>query len=181
MATHANRILNDEGLRKRLADDGWREWKENLTWESVVDRYEGLYLRLVAAKQAHSSCVVQTQHPQGYLATGQTPENRGKPIAEDISLELFTRAEDLFQKGKYPDAIVNYKKAIDINSSFFDAYFGLSLAYTHLDQLDDAIANLKKAAGLQTGDASVITTSVFCISKKCGTMMPNCILKRRYQ
>lgn len=50
MAGHANRLLDDEGARKQLADDGWREWKERLTWDAVVDQWEDLYLRLHYAK-----------------------------------------------------------------------------------------------------------------------------------
>lgn len=50
MAENANKILDDESLRKRLAEEGYREWKEKLTWEAVVDKYEDLYVRLHHAK-----------------------------------------------------------------------------------------------------------------------------------
>lgn len=50
MVTNANRILDDEKLRKQLVEEGWREWKEKLTWESIVDKYEDLYLRLYYGK-----------------------------------------------------------------------------------------------------------------------------------
>jgi glycosyltransferase involved in cell wall biosynthesis/ADP-heptose:LPS heptosyltransferase/2-polyprenyl-3-methyl-5-hydroxy-6-metoxy-1,4-benzoquinol methylase len=46
MAAYANRILNDDEIRKNLAEEGFRQWKEKFTWESVVDRYEELYLTL---------------------------------------------------------------------------------------------------------------------------------------
>jgi glycosyltransferase involved in cell wall biosynthesis len=46
MAFHANRLLDDEGQRQHLAEAGWREWKEKLTWEAVTDCWEELYLRL---------------------------------------------------------------------------------------------------------------------------------------
>jgi FkbM family methyltransferase len=50
MAFHANRILDDDAVRKNLAEEGWKEWKEKLTWEAVVDRYEELYSRLYFEK-----------------------------------------------------------------------------------------------------------------------------------
>lgn len=50
MAENVNKILNDESLRKQLAEEGYREWKERLTWEAIVDKYEDLYLRLHYAK-----------------------------------------------------------------------------------------------------------------------------------
>ena len=46
MASYANRLLDDAALRRRLAEEGYREWKEKLTWNGVVDRYEELYLSL---------------------------------------------------------------------------------------------------------------------------------------
>ncbi len=56
MAGHANRLLNAEGARKQLAEDGWREWKEKLTWDAVVDQWEDLYLRL-----HHANCQPERQ------------------------------------------------------------------------------------------------------------------------
>ncbi len=50
MAENANKILDDGSLRKRLSEEGYKEWKEKLTWESVVDKYEDLYLRLYQEK-----------------------------------------------------------------------------------------------------------------------------------
>jgi glycosyltransferase involved in cell wall biosynthesis len=51
MASYTNALLDNEPARKALAQEGWSEWKEKLTWESVVDRYEQLYLRLQKSKQ----------------------------------------------------------------------------------------------------------------------------------
>lgn len=53
MAFYANRILDDENLRKRLAEEGWKEWKERLTWSAVVDQWEELMLRLHQKKCGH--------------------------------------------------------------------------------------------------------------------------------
>ncbi|MCL5030011.1 MAG: glycosyltransferase [Bacteroidetes bacterium] len=45
-----NKLLDNETLRKKLAAEGYAEWKEKFTWESVVDKYEELYLRLYHKK-----------------------------------------------------------------------------------------------------------------------------------
>lgn len=50
MAVYANRILDEEIIHRSFAEDGWKEWKEKLTWESVIDRYEQLYSRLYFKK-----------------------------------------------------------------------------------------------------------------------------------
>jgi glycosyltransferase involved in cell wall biosynthesis/ADP-heptose:LPS heptosyltransferase len=54
IAKNANRILDDEAFRRQLAEEGFREWKEKLTWEAVVDQYEDLYLRLHSAKKGNT-------------------------------------------------------------------------------------------------------------------------------
>jgi L-malate glycosyltransferase len=50
IADNANRLLDNDSARKQLAEEGYREWKEKLTWEAIVDQYEDLYLRLHSAK-----------------------------------------------------------------------------------------------------------------------------------
>ncbi|MBI5799635.1 MAG: glycosyltransferase [Verrucomicrobia bacterium] len=50
MAAQASHLLDNESLRVQLAEAGHREWKEKLTWDSVVDRWEELYLRLAHAR-----------------------------------------------------------------------------------------------------------------------------------
>jgi hypothetical protein len=63
MAANANRLLDDASLRADLARDGHRQVREQLSWESVVDRYEDLYLKLHHAK-IHG--LVQTPTPTGW-------------------------------------------------------------------------------------------------------------------
>jgi glycosyltransferase involved in cell wall biosynthesis len=43
-------LLIDAPRRKQLAEEGWKEWSEHLTWEKVVDMYEQLYLVLARKK-----------------------------------------------------------------------------------------------------------------------------------
>lgn len=52
MAGNANRLLENVSVRIQLAEEGYKEWREKLTWEAVVDKYEDLYLRLHDAKKA---------------------------------------------------------------------------------------------------------------------------------
>ena len=50
IAQYANRLLDDEKTRKTIAEEGFKEWKEKLTWKAVVDHYEELYLKLYYKK-----------------------------------------------------------------------------------------------------------------------------------
>lgn len=61
MANNANKILDDESLRKQLAEEGYQEWKEKLTWGAIVDQYEDLYLRLYFTKMKDKSKVSHQQ------------------------------------------------------------------------------------------------------------------------
>jgi len=154
MAMNANRILDDENLRKQFAEEGWREWKEKLTWESVVDKYEDLYSRLSSEKRKGSSRSVQTQHLQGCVNSSQLQDNGSKIMMLDGLAELFQKAEELFLKGAYDEAINNYKKIVEIDSASFEAYEGLAIAYTKVNQMDNAISTLEKSICLGASDSS---------------------------
>lgn len=51
LAMHIGQLLDDAAERKRLADQGWQEYRDKLTWTAVTDSYENLYQRLVAQKR----------------------------------------------------------------------------------------------------------------------------------
>lgn len=81
--------------------------------------------------------------------------DHGKPLTLKGFAELFQKAEDALQKGAYDEAINNYKKIIEIDSASFEAYEGLAIAYTKVNQMDNAIATLEKSICLCAGDSSV--------------------------
>jgi len=60
MAYNANRLLDNPALRKDLAQDGHRQVRKALTWESVVDRYEDLYLSLHHTKKQEANTAPAT-------------------------------------------------------------------------------------------------------------------------
>lgn len=70
------------------------------------------------------------------------------------STVLFNKAVDLFQNGIYNEAIDAYKKVIELNPSFFNAYYDLALVYASINQIDAAISTLKEAITLNNGDAT---------------------------
>lgn len=51
----------------------------------------------------------------------------------------------LFQKGQYNESLAEYKKAIDIDSKNYRAYYDLGLAYKQVNKYDLAITTLQKA------------------------------------
>ncbi|MHC4533210.1 MAG: CmcI family methyltransferase [Planctomycetota bacterium] len=67
MAAYANRILDEEVIHRNFAEEGWKEWKEKLTWESVVDRYEELYSRLYFEKFSQKRTIISNPLPAEQL------------------------------------------------------------------------------------------------------------------
>jgi len=155
MASRANNILDNESLRIQLVNEGYREWKEKLTWESIVDKYEELYLRLLREKRNISSKNTYTQDTKSFSESNQVQNNNNESIIADLSSALFNKAEVFFQNGAYNEAINNYKKAIESNPLFYDAYDSLAIAYAKVNQPDNAIIYFEKAIRLRSGDASV--------------------------
>ncbi|MBM4053454.1 MAG: glycosyltransferase [Planctomycetes bacterium] len=155
MAIHANRILNDEGLRKRLADEGWKEWKDKLTWESVVDKYEELYVRLFSEKQKSASECSQAHYLQGALDSNGLPGSDSIIMTATELPELLKKAEDMFLRGEYNEAIDKYKTIIEIDPALSDAYTGLAIAYTKINRIDNAISTLEKSICLCASEASI--------------------------
>ncbi len=71
MASYANALLDNESARKQIAQEGWTEWKEKLTWESVVDQYEKLFLNVRQHKHRGSNaCFDNIQQRPGNTVAG---------------------------------------------------------------------------------------------------------------
>ena len=70
LAASINHLLDNESIRKNLGLEGYSEWKENFTWESIVDKYEELYLRLYYGKFINGVNsrvdIIQSQLQQNY-------------------------------------------------------------------------------------------------------------------
>jgi tetratricopeptide (TPR) repeat protein len=64
------------------------------------------------------------------------------------SSHYYDRANQLFSGGQYADAAINYRKAIQANASYGDAYAGLGLAELKLGHGPDAYRALSRAVEL---------------------------------
>jgi len=95
-----------------------------------------------------------------------TPIRRYAGETGDSTSEgLFHVAEELFQKGAYPEAIVAYKKVIagsrhrqppsDDDAYLLDAYHNLAMAYASINQTEAAISTLKRAIEWNDSDPAL--------------------------
>ena len=76
----------------------------------------------------------------------------GKKLGESMvggnAQEWFIKGNDAFGRKDFPDAIKCFKKAIEKNPRFADAYFSLGLAYSAIDSYTEVIQCLKTAIDL---------------------------------
>ena len=97
IAAQATRLLDDEAKRRELAEEGWREWKDRLTWEAVVDQWEDLYLKLHAAKVETTRTVSSRPAIPSTLAVGVV-FSKDRPLQLDGTLRsFFARCQDANQ------------------------------------------------------------------------------------
>ncbi|MCF6147391.1 MAG: tetratricopeptide repeat protein [Candidatus Kuenenia sp.] len=99
----------------------------------------------------------------------QLKENKNHTsIVADTYFGFLKKAEDYFQQKVYDKAIYSYKKTIEINPSFPDAYFNLAIVYTKTNQIEDAIETLERVIHLCPSDASVYNNLGVLYFKKKG-------------
>ncbi len=63
--------------------------------------------------------------------------------------ELNTRAKEFIENGDYVSAVERLKSSIDLDSSAYESYYNLAVAYTKLDDYSNAVENYKKVIELK--------------------------------
>ncbi|TKJ29178.1 hypothetical protein CEE39_09365 [bacterium (candidate division B38) B3_B38] len=66
--------------------------------------------------------------------------------------ELVNKGIDLYRQGKIEEAIQAYKKALEINSSYFYAYYNLGLVYVAQEKFLLALENFQECVKLKPGE-----------------------------
>lgn len=85
-----------------------------------------------------------------------------RQIAEDH----YYAALDLYADGKHQEAVGEYRRALEADSSFTEAMHGLARAYQDLQLYDDAIAAAKRIAELDKDDVLAHTSLSILYQKK---------------
>src|SRR5581483_6728548 len=75
-------------------------------------------------------------------------------------------ALDLFADGKPQDAVLEYERAIEADSTFTEAMHGLARALQDLNRLDEAIAVANRIAELDPDDVLAHTSLSVLYQKK---------------
>ena len=87
---------------------------------------------------------------------------QNRQLAEDH----YYAALDFFSESKYEEAAEEYKKAIELDSTFTDAMHGLSRAHQDLNQFDQAIEVANRIAALDPNDILAHTSLSVLYQKK---------------
>ena len=80
--------------------------------------------------------------------------------------DAYYSALDLYAAGQHEDAILQYRKAIELDATFTDAMHGLARAYQDLNRLDDAIEVAKRLSALDPSDILAHTSLSILYQKK---------------
>lgn len=80
--------------------------------------------------------------------------------------ELYDTAVDLFGDGKVEEAIETYREALEMDPDYVDALHGLAMAYSSLDEFDEAIAVAQRVCELTPDDVLAHTTLSMFYQKK---------------
>lgn len=75
--------------------------------------------------------------------------------SESKVAQAIQRGEELIKEGNRSEAILNFKKAIQLNSNSGEAYYGLGRAFFTPDNVPEAYASLSRAAELLPARADV--------------------------
>ena len=97
-----------------------------------------------------SACAVQ--YPADYNKAGREADNLNAPPTAVIQYQQGCMN---YSNQKYPDAILNFTRAISYYSDFGAAYFFRGLIKVKLSQFDSAVVNLNRAGELGYGEAFI--------------------------
>lgn len=76
--------------------------------------------------------------------------------------ELNTKAKEFIENGDYTSAVERLKSSIDLDSSAFESYYNLAVAYTKLDDYINAFDNYKKTIDLKNDFADAYYSLAVC-------------------
>ncbi|MBI3035525.1 tetratricopeptide repeat protein [Candidatus Woesearchaeota archaeon] len=62
------------------------------------------------------------------------------------------KASEHYDKGLYPDALLQYKKALELNNKTYEAYLGIGHSYLQLNLYNEALKAFQKTFGLDYHD-----------------------------
>jgi len=91
----------------------------------------------------------------GPLYSQQAGEEVRTPSPREIeAVKEHSRGTEQMLAKKYKEAIEYFKRAIDLNPDFSEAYYNLGIAYEELGKHEDSIETLKKAIRLAPENAN---------------------------
>lgn len=87
------------------------------------------------------------------------------PAREKIQ-KLFDKGTDAEKNGDHRQALKNYAKCLEIDTSFAEAYFGIGASKMNDERYDEAILNFDKALSLEPYFKEVLADRAYCRIQK---------------
>jgi tetratricopeptide (TPR) repeat protein len=70
------------------------------------------------------------------------------PAANKAAIDAFTKGAEAFKKKDFPNAIINYNKAIELDAKMATAYIGRGIVANNQNKYPEALADFTKAITL---------------------------------
>ncbi len=99
----------------------------------------------------------------GYAQT-QSVNSTNATTQAEIMQSFYKQGNDLFQQGKYQDAISYYDKALEINTTNTKVLYNKALALDQLGKIEDALSYYDKVLAITPNDTSTLYNKAYDLS-----------------
>jgi len=117
--------------------------KESVVTQTPVAAKEPVVQKIApAAEPATAVALVPVAEP--VPAVTSVPAAVSAPAEPKVAKDFYQRGEDFYYKGKFDDAIADFKKATELDLKYADAYCEMGVSYMEKSDWDTAIATFNK-------------------------------------
>ena len=155
--------------------NSWHSFSPNGRWLVFSSKGRSLYTQLYLThidKNGNDSPAIRIENATAANRAVNIPEfaniapggleKMDAPATEFY--RLFDVAADLAGKGEYPQAIAEWRKAVDLDPADAKARFNLGLSLQQAGQLDESISQYRKAVEFNPDNAAAYTNLGFALA-----------------
>jgi tetratricopeptide (TPR) repeat protein len=153
--------LNKKMEYAKTIDDSGRKFAEMEEIKTSIDEVHNSEIELLVEQGRQSADSKEFTESFDYFERAlkvhkriESPEFKNKiPIKYHYKTELVNKAKLEISNRNYEEAIKDCEKAIDLDSTFIDAYYYIGIANIHKENYSEAISFFNKSIGLKNDHA----------------------------
>lgn len=152
-------------IEAKTIDELEAVWKERM---SRFDKDRAEYERLMSSLKDKIEAIDISKPPPGYAADITSLKDKLEKLKDEVDYSFDDwRYKGLgeYNKGRYPEAIISWTKALDIDPNNADIYFNIGLAHHHLENYERAITSYTKTIDLNPKYAEAYINRGHCYNR----------------